>query len=71
VGNLGIYATKWRMIWLDIRTLAKNENKFFKLASKKNVTDETKERVAKLILILQKRMNLVKEMIGSIHMFRQ
>ena len=59
------------MILLDIRTLAKNETKCFKLANRKNVSDETMEIAAKLILILQQRMNLVKEIIGSVHMFRQ
>jgi hypothetical protein len=49
--------------------MAKNRNKFFKLCQPKAISQETKENVAKLILILQKRMKLVKEM-GSTYMFR-
>jgi hypothetical protein len=45
-------------------TRKKNENKFFKLAAPKTVSTETKEKVAKLILIIQKRLNLVKEFTG-------
>ena len=49
------------MIWQDLRYLAKNENKFFSLAQKKGVSDETKNTVAKLMIIIQKRTNTFQE----------
>ena len=58
------------MVWLGLINLATNENKLFKLALK-TISADIKAKVAKRALILQQRMNLVKDFTGSIHMLRQ